>query len=722
MENKIKQKYFCRRKINYIAPRSAVALVGLFGLMLFPVSFAMDSTEAAPVQSTTTLTLSTSDLSAEITPSSTEGTFVTSDPATISVVTNNYSGYTLGISANDDINNTKLINTNDDTAYLNSISSASSVEEFNANNWGYLPSKLNSQANANYQPAPTTTATTLDATNVANAEANTYTIALGAKADYSLPSGTYENSFTLTAVANPVNYTITYNKNTEDEVTNMPENQSGSIEDTDITIPNTTPTRTLYVFQGWCNVTSSTNNGIDSCSGTTYQPGDTIDMNKTTANDTTLYALWQIDTFTQTTEVRYEVANADGTYGSYTTVDTQEVPRGSTYSWSTSQISGFDTATYNSASVTAYTVTEAHTNQVDITRKSYTLTIDRNTSYIASTTGTGTYKVGKVVSISATVSSGNRFTGWSQTAGTASSFGSTTSASTTFTMPASAATIYADGFQKYIQNVTTATCPTAVTIVYDNRDETPYHIQKLADGKCWMLDNLALDLTDSTVKSNLSASNTNASATSISKLINGGGTTSDKYATAGVANWTTSYSYSAPLVNLTNKDVVPSNASTNGKGYNKVGGYYNFCAASAGSYCYGNGTDPGTITFKPRDDEASYDICPNNWRMPTSNTGEYGALANAIYGSTGDTGDATAIANYRNALSLPFSGSFNNGSARGQGSDGSFWSKIQYSSDSFNKENELSDMYSLGVSTSHVTPSDFDDRKDGLSVRCLARV
>ena len=101
-------------------PYSAVALVGLFGLILFPVSFAMDSTEAAPVQSTTTLTLSTSDLSAEITPSSIEGTFAASDPITIGVRTNNYTGYTLGITANNDTDNTKLINTNDSTAYLTS--------------------------------------------------------------------------------------------------------------------------------------------------------------------------------------------------------------------------------------------------------------------------------------------------------------------------------------------------------------------------------------------------------------------------------------------------------------------------------------------------------------------------------------------------------------------------------------------------------------------------
>ncbi len=621
MGNKIKRKYFCiggkhqnfNVNLNRIIPYSAVALVGIFGLMLFPVSFVMDSTEAAPVQSTTTLTLATSDLSAEITPSSAEGTFSASDPITIGVRTNNYTGYTLGITSSDNVNNTKLINTNDNTAYLTSISSASSAEEFNVNNWGYLPSKLNSQANTNYQPAPTTTATTLDATNTANTEANTYTIALGAKADYSLPSGTYENSFTLTAVANPVAYTITYNKNTEDEVENMPENQSGSIEDTDITIPNTTPTRAHYTFQGWCNVTPTTDNGIDSCSGTTYQPGDVVSMNKTTANNTTLYALWKIDTFTQTTEVRYEVANADGTYGSYTTVDTKTVNYGDTYSWSTSQIQDFDSATYNETGVTIYTVTEAKTNQVDITRKSYTLTIDRNTSYISSVTGAGTYKVGKVVPISATASSGNKFTSWSQTAGTTSSFGSTSSASTTFTMPASAATIYANGTvdKIYIQNVTTATCPTSRTLVYDSRDEKPYYIQKIGS-LCWMTSNLNI---------------------------------------AGGTKLTSAKSNVASDYTLPASSTAGFNDNTKAFVYNDstYGGYYSWVAATAGT--------------NPSSGDSTYDICPKGWHLPSK--ANYDTLK-----STYTTGATLTTAPWYGA----YGGLYGLGSAYDVGSYGDYWS------------------------------------------------
>jgi len=244
----------------------------------------------------------------------------------------------------------------------------------------------------------------------------------------------------------------------------------------------------------------------------------------------------------------------------------------------------------------------------------------------------------------------------------------------------------------------------------DSRDGTSYTVGKLADGKCWMLDNLALDLTNSTILSNLSSDNTNAS-TGLPYLK--GTTTRDpdtdasgQYATAGVTNWTSSYSYSAPLVNMASKDTVPTDATSTAGGY-KVGGYYNYCAASAGSYCYGNGTSYGTSSGN-----ATEDICPAGWRMPTGSTsGEYSALANAIYGSTSSTSDATAYANYRSALHLPLSGYFYSGSPSNQGSNGRWWSSTR---------NDNYSMYVLRPDTSTIYPANGSYRRDGNSLRCMA--
>ena len=268
--------------------------------------------------------------------------------------------------------------------------------------------------------------------------------------------------------------------------------------------------------------------------------------------------------------------------------------------------------------------------------------------------------------------------------------------------------------QQFAAGTASTTCSamsTGDTIsLIDSRDKIEYLVGKLADDKCWMLDNLALDLTNSTILNNLSSDNTNASTGLPYLKGTSTGTTSDQYATAAVSNWTSSYSYSAPLVNMTNKDVVPQGddpmASTVLAGNWKVGGYYNYCAASAGSYCYGNGTSYGTSSGN-----ATEDICPKGWRMPTGNTsGEYSALANAIYGSTGSTSDSTAYANYRSALRLPLSGYFVGGSAGDQGSGGGWWSSTR---------NDSYGMYRLRANTSSIYPADSLNRRSGYSVRCV---
>ena len=255
--------------------------------------------------------------------------------------------------------------------------------------------------------------------------------------------------------------------------------------------------------------------------------------------------------------------------------------------------------------------------------------------------------------------------------------------------------------------------PTETTYtVVDPRDNKSYAVAKLADGNCWMLDNLALDLVAS--KNNITSSNTNASDTYLNYLkgVNTG-TTSDQYPTAGVAYWTSSYSYSAPLIAIKNAnddtwnpDTVASVTYGNGSG--KIGVYYNYCAASAGSYCWGNGTSStGSPESDPKSDtlyDIDADICPAGWHMPTttSGSGEYYYLYNTAY-SANQT-------NFKNALSTPLSGLFYDDSARNQGSFGGFWSSTWYGT---------SNMSYLLVYASTVYPSNTNNRVNGNSLRCL---
>jgi hypothetical protein len=242
--------------------------------------------------------------------------------------------------------------------------------------------------------------------------------------------------------------------------------------------------------------------------------------------------------------------------------------------------------------------------------------------------------------------------------------------------------------------------------VKDIRDNNIYMIGRLKDGNCWMLDNLALDPTDATTAANMNASNTNATQEAITNLLHGGSSTTG-WSNIAVANVTTNFSnndsYIQPRINNVSKDTLVTSygpASTNGQ--TKVGIYYNFCAASASTYCYagGQGIDvPDTLIDDPQD------ICPANWRMPTGDdSSEYYVLAQK-YGN-----DATNTNSLQYNLSTPLSGYYSSSSANDQGGYGRWWSSTFSSSYA---------MLYLRVDPTYVDPSSHSSRNFGQSMKCL---
>ena len=270
------------------------------------------------------------------------------------------------------------------------------------------------------------------------------------------------------------------------------------------------------------------------------------------------------------------------------------------------------------------------------------------------------------------------FSSWSTTSG--GSVGSTSAPATTFTVSgATTLTLNGTTTSTAIQNLSSSSCTSTASLVYDNRDNQTYTIQRLADGNCWMMTNLNLGAT--TLSTDLTSSNTNLSDTVTASTFNAW-----NRATSG-----NSSSYTAPKFSPLNGADTTAAAP--------YGTLYNYCAASARTIC----TDYGSNSS-----DASYDLCPAGWRLPTSNTGgEFATLyANASYNTINKM--RKSVANGGAAFAL--AGSFYYSTPSRQGTYGYYWSSTR---------SDSTKMYLLLLGTSDVKPSDHYDRDLGYSIRCI---
>ena len=200
----------------------------------------------------------------------------------------------------------------------------------------------------------------------------------------------------------------------------------------------------------------------------------------------------------------------------------------------------------------------------------------------------------------------------------------------------------------YIQDFTLADCQAQassgnVTVV-DRRDDNDYTVRYI-NGACWMTQNLRLS----------------------------GGRT----LTSADSNVASSWSF-------------PSNSLTSGNSYTEArsaisgntsyGGYYNYCAASAGTVCSSSS-----------EQDATQDICPKGWRLPTRNE---------MSGITSSTSTS--------AFSPVLSGYYGGGTLYSTGSRGHWWSATASNSSEQYHLYYLGGLDTIGSSKS-----------DGESVRCI---
>ena len=191
----------------------------------------------------------------------------------------------------------------------------------------------------------------------------------------------------------------------------------------------------------------------------------------------------------------------------------------------------------------------------------------------------------------------------------------------------------------------------------DTRDDNTYTVSKLADGRCWMTQNLRI----------------------INKTI----TPADSDVTAN---------YTIPASSLSGFDLGIYNTSN--AYVDSDGGFYNWYTATAGT---------GTQALSTHDQNTTVSICPKGWRLPTGgNGGEFNILDNSY-----DSSFLRSI-----PVNLTLSGNVAISSRGGQGSYGEYWSSTIYSS---------GDAYDLSLNASNAGSAKHYDKINGFSVRCIAR-
>ena len=299
----------------------------------------------------------------------------------------------------------------------------------------------------------------------------------------------------------------------------------------------------------------------------------------------------------------------------------------------------------------------------------------------------------------------------------------------------------------------------SVSALTDQRDNNTYAIAKLADDKCWMIENLRLESAadhnsdgalaqgygTSATYGNFgglaTAESTNFSNTTTANSLYYSGTQSgDATINIGTAN---NPGYRMPRYNNWNNQSTSANRpqnptsnsatnSTTNAGMYSYGNYYTWHAAIA-DLTY-NGTNNQSTT--------GTSLCPTGWHLPTggsvttsvnvteapSTWREFYNLGYGIMGSVANDSNAGTKAYYNNTTtnaagktataafrSFPnnflYSGYFYTSSAYDRGSDGYYWSSTA---------NSYYRSYYLRLNDFYVYPgTDYTYKNSGYSIRCI---
>lgn len=160
-----------------------------------------------------------------------------------------------------------------------------------------------------------------------------------------------------------------------------------------------------------------------------------------------------------------------------------------------------------------------------------------------------------------------------------------------------------------------------ITALTDTRDGNTYAVAKYADGQCWMMENLRLDLSNPNLT--LSDANTNRPSATFVDQVSQHPASSNNFCTATNRTCINSLYYNT---NNTNRNLTPSyNANDNSSSWYSYGVIYNWYTATAGN---------GTYDFSTQGSMVRGDLCPAGWHLPNGSgiSGELAKLDIALGG------------------------------------------------------------------------------------------
>ncbi len=165
-----------------------------------------------------------------------------------------------------------------------------------------------------------------------------------------------------------------------------------------------------------------------------------------------------------------------------------------------------------------------------------------------------------------------------------------------------------------------------VTALTDARDGNTYAVAKYADGQCWMMENLRLDLSASNLV--ISSQNTNRPTTEFANTVNSHQhSSSNSFCTDTSASCLNQVLYNTNNTNRSSTLTPSYSANDNHSSWYSYGNYYNWYTLTAGN---------GTASMSTKGTATNGDLCPTNWRLPAG-YGDVGDLAK-LDKATGGTG------------------------------------------------------------------------------------